>query len=201
MLSTAVNTNEQVAKILERQKILPKNVLDGLVNRARTLQEWIGQVAVDDGLLTYEELALAISREINVPLVNLHLETPEYSAIQLISVDICREYDIIPVRINKDVLTIAMANPFDESIMALLSNLVEYEIHKKIAPLDSIHEAVETCYAKLKTQKPSISETNNDTNVDVIAKIFADLAPNTSCYAESSPYNGSTNRFPKCGPT
>ena len=48
MASTTVSTNQQLAKILERQGLLPIDVLDGLVARARALQEWLGKVAADD---------------------------------------------------------------------------------------------------------------------------------------------------------
>ncbi|HEX2951273.1 MAG TPA: PilT/PilU family type 4a pilus ATPase [Armatimonadota bacterium] len=186
MIPTSVSTNQQTAKILERQNILPSNILDGLINRARTLQEWIGQVAVEDGLLSYEELALAISKELRVPLISLKTFTPDYQAFEMISKDICLEYDIFPTSYNGSVITVAFANPLDETVVDILSNIISDKISKVVAPRGEIRQAIEEWYSNqrdVEEEFTPIAEAippKETSDIDLVAQIFADLPKKTT---------------------
>ena len=123
MIPSTISTNQKLAKVIERQNLLPAEVLDGLVIRARTLQEWLGQVAVDDGLLTYEELALAISRELRIPLVNISTKRPDNDALSMVPVEVCRTHTILPLNFSENVLSIILADPMDEDTLSMLRGI------------------------------------------------------------------------------
>lgn len=153
MSQTAVGTNQQLAKIIERQNLLPIDVLDGLVARARTLQEWLGQVAADDGLVSFEELALAISREMRMPLASLRTPPAELSVLSLLPAEVCRTYQVIPLNLDGASLAIAVANPLDDSMLAAIHDLVGYDISPMVAPLNAINSAILDWYAAVPAPK------------------------------------------------
>lgn len=146
MTPSAVATNQQLAKILERQQSIPTPVLDGLVSRARTLQEWLGQVASDDGVLSFGEIASALARELNLPLVNLKTYEPNPRALEQLPVDTCREHGVFPMNYEQGVLYLAMANPLDETAKQTLRGLVRGDLSVQVAPLQDIQVIVERAY-------------------------------------------------------
>lgn len=167
------STNQQLAKILERQGLLPADVLDGLIARARTLQEWLGQVAVDDGLLTFEELALAISRDMRIPMVNLLIVTPSPRVLGVIPETTCRDYVVFPVNMQGNVLQLAMANPIDESALSMLRNLTKHEIEPQVAPLNDIDQALDQWATHFTASQTQGSSAKSDEQL--VASIFAGL--------------------------
>lgn len=171
MTSTAVSTNAQLAKILEHQGLLPIDVIDGLVARARTLQEWLGKVAADDRLVSYEELALAISRDTRIPTANLASLRPVEECLALVSPETCRSQGIIPLRLTQNTLQVAMANPLDEGSISSLRSLTNFDITPLIAPLTAILATIDKWY----TEQVQANIKAAQTDERVIARIFADL--------------------------
>lgn len=155
MSSTAVTTNHQLAQLLEDQHLLPPEILAGLVNHAKLQQEWVGQVAVDDGLLSYEELAVAIAREMRLPMVNLRTFPPNQRAMECLSAPDCRTYCAVPLALQHGKLLVAMANPLDESGKNMLQKITRCAISVQVAPANAILKAVDEWYARM----PAISST------------------------------------------
>lgn len=164
-------TNSQMAQIFERQNLLPLNVMNSLVNRARTLQEWLGRVAVDDGLLSYEELAVAISRELHFPMVNLSITESTRDALALIPMETCRSLHVLPISISDKKLLLAMENPLDVESINLQKTLTGFEITPAVAPSNILHIAIEERYVANADSADAVAA-----DQEIITKIFADLA-------------------------
>ncbi|HEY3376309.1 MAG TPA: PilT/PilU family type 4a pilus ATPase [Armatimonadota bacterium] len=162
MTTDFVTTNQQLAKLLERQNLFPTTVLDGLTGRARTLQEWLGQVAVDDGLLTYEELALAISRELQLPMLDVKTILADPLVVAKVPEETCRTYGCLPVRTEGAVLIVAMANPMDEVAHATLRNLIGMEVSPVVAPLSDIVASINKAYIPQQTVAKTPAQREDD---------------------------------------
>lgn len=170
-MSTPDYTNPQMAQIFERQNLLPINVMKSLVTRAHTLQEWLGQVAVDDGLLSYEELAVAISREKKIPLINLKISESSPEALELITAETCRDLNVLPINITDKKLLLAMENPLDAEKIDLLAKLTGQVINPAVVPANLLRSAIVERYSKDADSTEATTVTQ-----DLIGKIFADIA-------------------------
>ncbi len=151
-------TNSQLAKVLEQQRFLPQHVLDGLMNKARTLQEWLGQVAVDEGFCTFLEIATVLSRQLKLPLVNLHQLKPDFNALERVSEETCKGRDILPTGIDPSHLFLAMANPLDDETLRTLRDLYHVEIVPAVVPLDELQVITDQWYRSLQNQRVARAE-------------------------------------------
>ncbi len=149
MPSTSVATNQRVALILNKQKLLSPDLLEGLVTRAAKHQQWIGQAAVDGGFLTYDELAAALARDTELTLVHLPTCCPEPRALRRLTASKCREHNAVPLAMHRGMLVVVMANPLDESSVNFLREATQSKLIIQVAPLHAIRKAVEEWYAKL----------------------------------------------------
>ncbi len=172
MQTTAVATNKRVADMLSHEHKVPPEIVEGLINHAGKLQEWIGQIAVKDGFLSYEDLAMILARETNLPLVNLHGVSPDQRALEHLPASDCRKHGVVPLAMQQGKLVLAMANPLDEVSLQLLNTAAQCELVIQIAPLNAIQHAVEAWYADLSSRPPA-------GDMGELQKLLADLhAPN-----------------------
>ncbi|HOF87405.1 MAG TPA: PilT/PilU family type 4a pilus ATPase [Armatimonadota bacterium] len=160
MSDTGVASNPLLAKLLERQGLLPPDVLEGLLQKARTLQEWLGEVAVDDKLLTFREIAQAIAREMKLPLVDLRpMSPPDARVLERLPAETCRNHGLVPVAFEGDSLHIVVSNPLDEGGMLVIRTLVNCTIAVRVAPLDDIRTTIERWYGFADAAAPYLLKT------------------------------------------
>jgi twitching motility protein PilT len=146
MTASVLSSNAQLAKLLAQQGLLPAEVLDGLSGRAQTLQEWLGQVAADDGLLSYQEIAEAISTEMRIPLDHLALLQPDPRALDHIAADTCLSHCAAPIGFEDAGLVIVMANPLDEMAVQTLRGIAGCEIVVHVAARNEILDFIDSNY-------------------------------------------------------
>ncbi|HEY3417978.1 MAG TPA: ATPase, T2SS/T4P/T4SS family, partial [Armatimonadota bacterium] len=166
-----VNINKRTAGILEKRQLLPPEVLNELLVRAETLQEWLGQVAVDDGLLSAGELAAALSKELQLSLVNLKSLQPKDNALAQLPGETCKNNLFLPLNFDGNTLSIAMANPLDELALTTLRSLTGSDISVQIASLDELKIMIGQWY---QTPAPKVApkpEENDSVLADILASI------------------------------
>ncbi len=170
MQKTFVPSNERIAEMLCHCQKLPSDKVKGMVERAEKQQEWIGKLAVKEGFITYEDLAMVLSRETNIPLVNLYCLSPEPEAMQLLPESICRAHSVVPLALQHGTLVLAVANPLDKASLEKLKVVADSELELKIAPLNAILHMAGEWYSHI----PSLSPANEKTDLQ---DLLADFHP------------------------
>jgi len=146
MLTTA--SNETLARALDRQQLLPADVLRGLQASAAHQQKWLGEAAAETGALSYEEIARAISLDAKIPLANLRNITPNLIALSKFPEELCRRYSMLPLSMETGMLSVVMGDPFDEDAKRLAHEKGgELVIH--VAPMDEVHATITNWYLRL----------------------------------------------------
>ncbi len=149
MGSTAISTNETLARVIERQRLLPSEVLQGLETKADRQQKWLGEVAAEHNVLTYAEIARAISKEMQVPLANLRNLTPNMLALSRFPEELCRRHSFVPLGLEHGTLYVAMGDPFDEGAKLVIRELFTGEMIVHVAAMDDLHGALNDWYNRL----------------------------------------------------
>lgn len=146
MAFSSPQSNAELAALLRRQEILTTDTVEQLLTRARTLQEWLGQVAVDDGVLSDLDLALALSSDLNLAVVNLDFIQPDQRALSRLPAETCCDFMVIPAAIEAGMLVLAMANPLDKDVRQTIKSLLNSDYSVRIAPMSAIREAIRRWY-------------------------------------------------------
>ncbi|MBA4390540.1 MAG: hypothetical protein C0399_06355 [Syntrophus sp. (in: bacteria)] len=145
-----VRTRKRLGELLlDAKKITEKDLLQALKEQKK-YGDKLGKAIVRLGLLSESEMIDIISRQLNIPIVNMNeMEIPE-DVVRLISADIAKNSLVIPVMRRHNVLKLAMVDPLDIEAMDDVARIVKMEIEPIIVTEVDLKQALEKYYG-LKT--------------------------------------------------
>jgi len=105
-----------------------------------------GQLLVEQGGTTAQELAMVNGLQSNIPCVNLNTYQIQPEALQLIPESMARKYNVIPLAINNNTLQVATAELDDVLTLEALAARVRMRIEPVVAVADEIRKAIDRNY-------------------------------------------------------
>lgn len=108
--------------------------------------ERVGAVIVRLSFATEKQVTKALAYQLGFPYVSLSDDPPERSAIVLIPKDVALKRVCIAVRLEKNLLTVAMSDPLLYSLVQDLEFQTGYQIKQVVATRADILEAIESGY-------------------------------------------------------
>ena len=121
-MSVATATiHDHLADLLGRHQLLPPELASRLVARAVQLNTWLGQVAIDDNLVSERELTQVLAEETDLPVADLSHAVADPAALARLRVAVCREHLVVPLGLQGQTLQVAVANPLEPSLQDLLA--------------------------------------------------------------------------------
>ena len=108
--------------------------------------ERIGAVLVRLNLATEKQITKALAYQLGFPYVSLADDPPDASAITLIPKDVALKRVCVSVRLEKNLLTVAMSDPLLFSLVQDLEFQTGYRIKQVVATKSDILEAIENGY-------------------------------------------------------
>lgn len=135
--------------LLDAKKLTEKDLLRALTEQKK-YGDKLGKVIVKLGMLSEKEIIDTVSKQLNIPIIDLkELEIPE-EVVTLITADIAKNSMVIPVMRRHNVLKLAMVDPLDIDAMDNVARMVKMEIEPLIVTEDELKQALEKYYG-LKT--------------------------------------------------
>ncbi len=135
--------------LLDAKKLTEKDLLRALTEQ-KNHGDKLGKVIVRLGMLSEKEIIDTVSKQLNIPIVDLKdMQIPE-DVISLITVDMAKNCMAIPVMRRHNVLKLAMVDPLDIDAMDDVARHVMMEIEPLILPEGELRQALEKYYG-LKT--------------------------------------------------
>ena len=108
--------------------------------------ERLGVVLVRMNLATEKQIAKALAFQLGFPYINLAENPPDPSAVVLIPKEVALKRVCIAVRLEKNLLTVAMSDPLLFSLVQDLEFQTGYRIKQVVATRGDINDAIETGY-------------------------------------------------------
>jgi len=116
--------------------------------------ERLGAVLVRMNLATERQIAKALAYQLGFPYQNLTENPPETTAVILIPKDVALKRSCIAVRLEKNLLTVAMADPLLFSLVQDLEFQTGYRIRQVVATRADIVEAIGIGYPDKALARP-----------------------------------------------
>ena len=110
--------------------------------------ERVGAVIVRLNFATEKQVTKALAHQLGFPYVSLSDDPPERSAIVLIPKDVALKRVCIAVRLEKNLLTVAMSDPLLYSLVQDLEFQTGYQIKQVVATRADILDAIESGYTE-----------------------------------------------------
>lgn len=131
LLKAGLINEEQLKKALEEQR------KDG---------GRIGFNLVKLGYIDEEDVTSFLSKQYNVPSINLSSFDIETSVIDLVPEDTARKYQVIPVTRTGSILTVAMSDPSNVFALDDIKFMTGYNVEPVVSSESAIKGAIDKCY-------------------------------------------------------
>ncbi len=134
LVDSSIINEQQLASALEIQK--------------QSGGKRLGDILIDLGVITEDQLMTALKKRLNVPLANLKNINIPSEVLQEVPEHFAREYTMIPIRLQGNILEIATNDPLNYGAVNKLSLLKGRRIETALAPRQEIINAINKFYAK-----------------------------------------------------
>ena len=144
--------------LIQAGLITEDDLRNALAEHKRT-GERVGVVLVRMNLATEKQIAKALAFQLGFPYINLAENPPEPSAVVLIPKEVALKRICVAVRLEKNLLTVAMSDPLLFSLVQDLEFQTGYRIKQVVATRGDIIDAINTGYPDkalaLRTAQPN----------------------------------------------
>ena len=136
----------RLGEILVEKGIITPQELEAAVKKQQETKELIGVVLVNMGLITDRKLLQVLGEQQGIHFMDLKGAKIDQKAIELVPAKFAWHYKIMPIKLEGNVLTIAIANPFDMWPIDDLETNLGYRVDKVLATGQDIAEAIKKFY-------------------------------------------------------
>ncbi|MBI5746723.1 MAG: hypothetical protein HZA13_06960 [Nitrospirae bacterium] len=138
---------EKLGDLLVKEGLITEEELAHVLERQLTVGGRLGTNLIELGYLSEEELAGFLSRRLNIPFARpKDFDQIDPDALRLITRDLARKFNIIPLRKEKNTLHVAMLDPTDFDAINEIGFMTNCAIKTSIAAEARIQFALEKYY-------------------------------------------------------
>jgi len=135
-------------QILADLKLIDEEQLEVLLEEHQQRHgEKIGETAMSMGYINDDQVAVALGEQLGLPVIGLTDLTIPPEVLSQITEPMAQIYKVIPVSFRNDVLTLAMCNPQNITVLDELRNFLGYEIRAVITTEREVKQALDRYYA------------------------------------------------------
>ncbi len=125
-------------------------VTEGQIQEALALQREkggaLGSILVELGYVSEEEMLLALGAQVGMEVVNLDDMKLERTTLEKVSPTMAKVYKIIPVKFENNMLTVAMADPLNVSVLDDLRFMLNCDVQGAVSNEDAVTRAINHYY-------------------------------------------------------
>lgn len=150
-----------LGQVLKARGIIRESQVQAALAEQRTHGGLIGQALVEMGACTAGDIALALAEQAGMETVDLTSERPTEEAVGTIDGSAAHAYGVLPLRLEGDVLLVALADPMNTAVLEDLSFTTGYETRAVVADGELIRSLVLELYGEESTLADAIADAAN----------------------------------------
>ena len=149
--------------LVEEHLISIEQLASALSRQKKGKNKHLGQILVEMGALSQEALLLALSKKLGIPRVHLRGFDLPSQMLSRVPADLAIQYNVVPLAEFNGKLVVAMENPLDQQVISALRFNTNSGIDTVIADSDDIRLLLQKFYSRLEE-----SEALEDLQVDAV---------------------------------
>lgn len=134
--------------LLSEQALSPEQ-LAGALNLQMESGRQLGAILVEQGMLDSHALTQALATQLGLPTVDLRRERPTAEALTVVSEDVARRFQIVPMRLTNGALDVAVADGSSAAVRDALARLNVDEVHVYLAAPEDVTTSLNAYYRVL----------------------------------------------------
>jgi len=145
-ISAGKANRKSLGEMLIEYNIINAEQLESALELQRQQGGKLGDILVKQGLIKVEELAIVLSVQLNVPLIDLKRHVVQPNALKLIPEDMARKHTLIPLDVVGDSLVVVMADPEDIGTIEDIKAQARMKVEVALGIPSDIERAIDLNY-------------------------------------------------------
>lgn len=141
-----LSLKDRLTEILINNKLITTDQLEQALKVQTTKGGKLSDIIVELKFVKESELITILSEGLGLPLIDLKRFKIDLEIVKIISVDIARHYQIIPISKMGDTITLAMADPLNIFAIDHVQSLTGFKINPIISSVQDINQTIELSY-------------------------------------------------------
>ena len=130
--------------LIAHQLIQPDQLAAALL-RQTTSGQVLGQVLVEQGVLSESDMLTALAQQLGLEKVDLGRVSPDPEAVALVAERVARSFKIVPLRVEGQMVEVVTSDPKSD-LTAALTQAIGRPIRLLVAPSAQVQQAIDTSY-------------------------------------------------------
>ncbi|MCW8130723.1 MAG: Flp pilus assembly complex ATPase component TadA [Planctomycetota bacterium] len=140
--------DKKLGAILTKCNILTEEQKENLLGESERSNASLTEAIVDKKICAESDIISAISSEMNLHPINLDKVKPNPMALEKLSEEQCKSYQVLPISKLGKILTVAVANPFDVLILDDVKIVTGCEIVPVISTDMALKRAIKNAFTE-----------------------------------------------------
>ena len=147
------SADDFVLQIIEEKGLVSADIIAAIRDEltaagvsAADIDSKIIDTLVDKRLCKYDDIALKLAQEFNIPFMALHGLHVDEDVKRAVPEDIARKYGVFPIAVENGQMEMAISDPMDMDVVDNLSNLLGMPIDLRLSTPDDIKRAIDDLY-------------------------------------------------------
>jgi len=141
-----LSLKDRLTEILINNKLITVDQLKQALSAQTAKGGKLSDIIVELEFVKENELITTLSEGLGLPLIDLKRFKIDLDIVKIISVDIARHYQIIPISKMGDTITLAMGDPLNIFAIDHVQALTGFKINPIISSVQDINQAIESAY-------------------------------------------------------
>ncbi|MDP2944842.1 MAG: hypothetical protein Q8N86_00575, partial [Atribacterota bacterium] len=106
------------------------------------LEKRIGEILIDLGIVTQDEINWVLGKQLNIPYAQINVDNIDIQLSKNISENALKKFKAIPLMELNDELVVAMADPTDEEAIEMIKEVTKRKLKFVLASFKNIDETI-----------------------------------------------------------
>ncbi|OGX40490.1 MAG: hypothetical protein A2984_01320 [Omnitrophica WOR_2 bacterium RIFCSPLOWO2_01_FULL_41_12] len=135
-----------IGQILVKKGLISSEQLDKALKIQKKERGLIGDILVKQGYITEESLSVALASQFDLGFIPMERYKISKEVLKLIPKELVYQYCLVPLEMIGGVLTIVMANPFDEAAIKAIQSITHCKVVRLIGTKTEIEKIIQANY-------------------------------------------------------
>jgi len=138
----------RLGQVLVEENIITEEQLSDALSRQKVVKKRLGNVISDLGFASERDILKALAQRLQVDYVDAPLFQVELDVVKIVPEAISKRYNIVPMNLKAGALTIATNDPLDFACLEDLGMITGFEIKTVVSPASEIEKAINRVYSR-----------------------------------------------------
>ncbi|GFO67810.1 general secretory pathway protein GspE [Geomonas limicola] len=135
-----------IGAVLFKSQIITEQELKAALEEQKVSGCRVGEALVRQGVVTQEDIDWALAHQLNIPYVRLRKDNLDAAAVERVPAALARRYQLFPVFLSGNELSVAMADPLNQEAIEALGRVTGCQIGISVGLIREIREMQELAY-------------------------------------------------------